>query len=108
MPSKKKSSQAPETETLPFEDAMAELESVVEAMEAEELPLDELVAFYEKGSSLLKHCEKSLSSARKRIELITLANTEEAPSGGSSDELTGSSDGPSSEGTDDQNDISLF
>ncbi|MGJ8643840.1 MAG: exodeoxyribonuclease VII small subunit [Luteolibacter sp.] len=101
MPTKKKTAQKPDTETLPFEVAMANLEEVVEAMEAEELPLEELVTYYEKGSSLLKHCEKSLTSAKKRIELITLANKEESPTNDSSEE-TGS------EETDDQNDISLF
>lgn len=101
MPTKKKTAQKPDTETLPFEVAMANLEEVVEAMEAEELPLEELVTYYEKGSALLKHCEKSLTSAKKRIELITLANTEESASNDFSEE-TGS------EETDDQNDISLF
>ena len=80
---------------------MAHLEEVVEAMEAEELPLEDLVSYYEKGSALLKHCEHSLTSAKKRIELITLTNKEESLSGDSSEE-TGS------EETDDKNDISLF
>lgn len=101
MPAKKKTATSTKTEALPFEVALAQLEEVVDAMEAEELPLEELVTYYEKGSSLLKHCEKSLTSAKKRIELITLANKEESPSHGSSEE-TGS------EETDEQNDISLF
>ncbi|MDP4624245.1 MAG: exodeoxyribonuclease VII small subunit [Akkermansiaceae bacterium] len=108
MPSKKKTAPDAETEILPFEVAMAQLEDVVDAMEAEELPLEDLVSYYEKGSSLLKHCEKSLSSAKKRIELITLANKEEIPSENSSDEPSGSTNELSSEETDDQNDISLF
>lgn len=101
MPSRKKTAPKTKTDTLAFETALAQLEEVVDAMEAEELPLEELVTYYEKGSSLLKHCEKSLNSAKKRIELITLANKEELPSDDSSQE-TGS------EETDEQNDISLF
>lgn len=108
MPAKKKTAINNQTEVLPFEVAMAQLEEVVEAMEAEELPLEDLVNFYEKGSSLLKHCEKSLSSAKRRIELITLSNKEEIPSDGSSEELSGSTDEPSSDETADQNDICLF
>ena len=57
-----------------FEDALAGLEAIVEAMEHEQLPLEELVAFYEKGSLLLDRCESLLHSARDRIELITLRN----------------------------------
>lgn len=53
-----------------FEQAMAELESLVEAMESDQLPLEELVAHYEKGAGLLQHCEEVLAAARKRIELI--------------------------------------
>jgi exodeoxyribonuclease VII small subunit len=57
-----------------FEDALAGLEAIVEAMEHEQLPLEELVAYYEKGSVLLDRCEALLQSARGRIELITLRN----------------------------------
>ncbi len=60
-----------------FEDALAGLEAIVEAMEHEQLPLEELVSNYEKGSALLNHCEAILKSARGRIELITLRNQSE-------------------------------
>lgn len=61
-----------------FEDALAGLETIVEAMEHEQLPLEELVAYYEKGSLLLDRCEALLQSARGRIELITLRNQQES------------------------------
>ncbi len=67
---------------LSFEDALAGLESIVESMENENLPLEELVAGYEKGSLLLERCESVLQSARARIELITLR---EKPGSGSGD-----------------------
>jgi exodeoxyribonuclease VII small subunit len=57
-----------------FEQALEGLEAIVEAMEHEQLPLEELVAYYEKGSALLDRCEQVLQSARGRIELITLRN----------------------------------
>lgn len=60
-----------------FEDAMGELESLVEAMEKDQLPLEELVAHYEKGAGLLQHCEKVLAAARERIELIEVGNSTE-------------------------------
>jgi len=61
-----------------FEDALAGLEAIVDSMEHEQLPLEELVASYEKGSALLNHCESILKSARGRIELITLRNPNES------------------------------
>ena len=70
-----------------FEEALAGLEAIVEAMENEQLPLEELVSQYEQGSKLLERCESVLQSARERIELITLrARNGENPDSG---ELTG-------------------
>ena len=76
MPSRRKTDPTNPTTDLSFEDAMAELENIVEAMEGEQLPLEELIARYEAGARLLKHCDSVLTGARKRIELITLADRE--------------------------------
>lgn len=55
-----------------FEQALAELEKLVAALEEDQLPLEKLVENYEQGSKLLARCESVLESARKRLELITL------------------------------------
>ncbi len=95
-----------------FEDALAGLESIVEAMEHEQLPLEDLVAYYEKGSALLDRCESILQSARDRIELITLRNQHETEAETLS--RTGDSPDPASpsgtpdDSDDDENDIRLF
>ena len=57
-----------------FEAALTELEAIVEAMEHEQLPLEDLMTCYEQGAQLLDRCEALLQSARGRIELITLRN----------------------------------
>ena len=75
---RKKDSLAPAAAGPSFEDAFADLEALVEAMEQEQLPLEELIASYEKGSALLNHCEAILKTARGRIELITLRNQNES------------------------------
>jgi exodeoxyribonuclease VII small subunit len=74
---RRKNSHDDETTTPSFEEALAGLESIVEAMEHEQLPLEDLVAHYEQGSALLNRCESILQSARERIELITLRNQNE-------------------------------
>lgn len=80
MAARKKSAKTPKkSEPGPnFEEAIEELESLVEAMENEQLPLEELVANYEKGSKLIAHCRSVLESARERIELITLGNEDDS------------------------------
>jgi exodeoxyribonuclease VII small subunit len=94
-----------------FEDALAGLESIVESMEHENLPLEELVAGYEKGSILLERCESVLDSARQRIELITLRDKREgvegdpSPPPDSGDIFNSSAD---ADAPDDDDDIRLF
>lgn len=91
-----------------FEQALAGLESIVEAMEHEQLPLEELVACYEKGSALLDRCEQILQAARGRIELITLRNqngTANEAGNAPPDDLSPTSGSP--DDTDDD-DIRLF
>ncbi|MCB1133490.1 MAG: exodeoxyribonuclease VII small subunit [Verrucomicrobiae bacterium] len=84
---RKKTSNESETADPAFEEALAEIEEIVEAMEHEQLPLEELVSRFERGSKLLAHCEKILHSARERIELITVGNTTETATGGSDDSI---------------------
>ena len=54
-----------------FEEAMAELERVVSALEAGEVPLEDVVKLSERGIALRKHCEARLKAAEERIEAIT-------------------------------------
>ena len=60
-----------------FEDALEELESIVEEMESEKMPLERLVESYEKGTQLLKVCQESIDSAQAKIELIAKRAGEE-------------------------------
>ncbi len=109
MPAKRKTA-SDDASALSFEDAMAELEAIVDAMEGEQLPLEELVARYEAGSALLKHCGSVLSSAKSRIELITLADREktESEDGGHSAVNPRNAPDNFSGDPDESNDISLF
>src|SRR5262245_37597643 len=55
---------------LPFEEALKKLESIVEAMESEELPLETLMAKYEEGTKLTKACQEKLSEAELKIRRL--------------------------------------
>ncbi len=96
-----------------FEEALAELESIVAAMEEEQLPLEELVARYEKGSKLLARCETVLASARKRLQTISAQAAAEAGARGEVDgapDVDDEPDGPADlpDEQDDDDDIRLF
>ncbi len=57
---------------MPFERALAELETVVDKLEKGSVPLEELIAIYARGEALKRRCEELLKSAEQRIEKITL------------------------------------
>jgi len=50
---------------------MERLESIVDQMESDSLPLEDLLARFEEGLKLVKFCSEKLDSAEKRIEIIS-------------------------------------
>jgi exodeoxyribonuclease VII small subunit len=62
----------PVLESLSFEQALKELESIVQRLESGDAPLDESIALYARGEALRNHCEARLKNAQERIEKITL------------------------------------
>ena len=54
-----------------FETAIERLELIVEEMESDKLPLEDLLKRYEEGTKLVKVCQEKLDSAERRIEIIT-------------------------------------
>jgi exodeoxyribonuclease VII small subunit len=55
---------------LPFEDALKKLETIVEAMEADDLPLEQLLQRFEEGASLAKLCQSRLSDAEVKVRQL--------------------------------------
>lgn len=55
---------------MPFEEALRRLESVVESMEAQDLPLETLLTRYEEGSRLSVICQAKLSEAELKIQQL--------------------------------------
>jgi exodeoxyribonuclease VII small subunit len=54
-----------------FEDAMSELEDVVRQLEAGDVPLEESLAAFEKGVSLVRLLHTRLDSVQEKIEELT-------------------------------------
>ena len=53
-----------------FEDALKDLEEIVENLNNDELELEKAISAYEKGMELKKICEQRLEEAKLRIENI--------------------------------------
>ena len=49
---------------------MKNLEAVVEAMEADDLPLETLLARYEEGAKLVRICQEKLAEAELKIQQL--------------------------------------
>jgi exodeoxyribonuclease VII small subunit len=62
----------PAIDKMSFEAALAELEGIVEKLEAGKVSLEESIAIYERGEKLKTHCDKLLKAAEARIEKITV------------------------------------
>ncbi|MGR3616879.1 MAG: exodeoxyribonuclease VII small subunit [Paracoccaceae bacterium] len=59
-------------EEMSFEQAMKELETVVDQLERGDVALDASIALYERGAALKKRCEKELKRAEEKVAAITL------------------------------------
>jgi exodeoxyribonuclease VII small subunit len=55
-----------------FEASMAEIETIVGSIENDSLTLEKMISAYERGCLLLKSCDKTLKSARQRLEKLSL------------------------------------
>ena len=58
--------------TISFEDALSELEAIVEKLEGGTVDLDKAIDAYARGMSLKQHCQARLEEARLRVEQIKL------------------------------------
>jgi len=58
---------------MPFEAALAELESIVDKLEKGSVALEESINLYERGEALKARCDQLLKNAEMRIEKIALA-----------------------------------
>jgi exodeoxyribonuclease VII small subunit len=61
---------------LEFEQALAELEQLVETLERGDLPLEEALRRFERGVELTRHCQTALKSAQQRVEILLRRNGE--------------------------------
>ncbi len=64
MPAKKKA------QSVDFEKALSELESLVERLEQGELSLEESVKTFERGIELTRACQNALRQAEQKVQIL--------------------------------------
>ena len=65
-------------ETMPFEQAMSELERIVDTLEKGQVALEESITLYERGERLKQRCEALLKNAEMRVQKIVVGDDGEA------------------------------
>lgn len=53
-----------------FETALAQLESLIQAMESGDMPLENALASYKQGSELIKFCQAKLADAEQQLKIL--------------------------------------
>ena len=61
-------------EKLTFEEAMKELEELVDGLDKGDVSLDEAIAAYDRGSQLKDYCEKKLQEAKMKVDTIQVSD----------------------------------
>ena len=67
-----------EIASMGYEDAIGELEALIERIEQGEIGLEASIAEYRRGVQLLRRCEAVLSVAEAQVKELTLADVEAA------------------------------
>ncbi|EMG28133.1 exodeoxyribonuclease VII small subunit [Listeria fleischmannii 1991] len=62
-----------------FEEAMKELETIVEALESGNASLEESLDMYQKGIELTKLCQTKLQAAEEKMAKVVTETDEEKP-----------------------------
>ena len=71
---------AAEIKVLSFEQALKQLEEIVQRLEKGQVDLEDSIKIYERGTALKAHCEAKLRSAEARIEKIVITPAGKATS----------------------------
>jgi len=75
MPDKiEKPSKANKKETIKFEKSLQQLQDVVAKLESGELSLEQSVAMFEKGMELANICNKALTQAEQKVQVLLEKN----------------------------------
>jgi exodeoxyribonuclease VII small subunit len=69
-----------------FEQALHELEALVEKLESGDQPLEEALKHFERGVALTRECQLALKAAQAKVEILTRRSGVSTASGGDADD----------------------
>ena len=72
-------SEGPSPESLSYEQAVAELEAIIDRIENGEIGLEDSLAQFRRGELLLKRCRGVLSIAEQQVRELDMTASREAP-----------------------------
>ena len=58
------------SEKINFENRLKQLQSIVEELESETLPLDKMIQLFENGMNLMKVCKQELNEVEDRVKTL--------------------------------------
>lgn len=65
-----KNTNTPISDEMTFEAAVSELETIVGQMENNQLPLQDALAAFKRGTALLQHCQKTLADVEQQVRIL--------------------------------------
>jgi exodeoxyribonuclease VII small subunit len=60
-----------------LEDSLAEITQLIDKMEHGELNLEQSLTYFERGITLIKQCQKTLTEAEQKVQLLIQQNQQE-------------------------------
>ena len=53
-----------------LEDALKRLETLTQAMQSSEMPLEDALAAYQEGNELVKYCQQKLTEVEQKLQVL--------------------------------------
>jgi len=66
-------------ENPPLEEALEELEEVVNQLEQGDLPLEQALKLFERGITLTRSCQRSLEEAEQKVKILSEKSLDAEP-----------------------------
>ncbi len=67
----KKKAESGAPDDMSFEDALGEVEAIIDRIESGKVGLEQSISEYERGAKLIKHCREVLQRAELRVQDLT-------------------------------------
>lgn len=61
----------------PLETSLTEIATLVEQMEQQELTLEQSLQHFERGVTLVRHCQQLLANAEQKVEILLQQNNQD-------------------------------